>query len=151
MTTIEAALTVLTRHGYSNALELSNEIDLETMQPEPLNKQQKQNILFEILCKTVPVYEGTFYNRGEKTTTKEAIQGGSRIRELVELRHIGIAITHKYINHNYGLRDTASYYGHKDHSTIIFAIKNVERLCFSDVDFKRKYNQILTRFLEATK
>ena len=63
-----------------------------------------------------------------------------RKSEVVEMRQIGMAITKQ--NTNLTLKSVGSYYGGRDHSTIIHAKGTVSDLCETDKTFLLKVRTI---------
>lgn len=64
----------------------------------------------------------------------------SRMRELVELRHIFFYIAKSF---GFSLSSIGIYLNKRDHTTVIHGIRTFRDLVETDPNFKQKYNEIL--------
>ena len=158
MDTFTAALDVLTHYGYSNALELANQIEQATFkQPKRNSFETDKARLFEIMRQFMPTYcagkkpvcnslgETVSYIEDRRELTVEAIDSKSRIRELVEVRQIMMHILRVY--GKYSFKEVGRSFGGRDHSTAIHAIQTVGDLCQVDKAYKAKFEEIKKAYL----
>lgn len=160
MDTFTAALDVLTHHGYSNALELANQIELTAT-----NKHKRRNFdadkerLFEIMRQYYPTYcagkkpvyndigETIGYIEDRRELSMQAVDSKSRIRELVEVRQIMMHILRVY--GDYSFKEIGIAFGGRDHSTAIHSKDTVYDLCDTDKSYKAKFEEIKKAYLES--
>ena len=152
-----AALDVLTDRGYSNALELANEIEQASKTKETGFEADKQR-LFEIMRQYYPTYcvtkkpvekdyEVLRYIETRLPMSMEAINSKSRIRDLVEVRQIMMHILRIY--GEYTLYEIGMSFGGRDHSTVIHAKDTVYDLCDTDKAYRAKFEEIKKAYLES--
>lgn len=155
-----AALDVLTERGYSNALELANEIEQASRVTETGFKtgfEADKARLFAIMKQQYPTYcagknpvcnsvgEIVSYIEDRRELTMEAIDSKSRIRELVEVRQIMMHILTVY--GDYTFKEVGRSFGGRDHSTAIHSKDTVYDLCDTDKAYKAKFNEIKKAYL----
>lgn len=158
MDTFTAALDVLTHYGYSNALELANQIEQATFkQPKRNSFESDKARLFKIMKEFMPTYcagkkpvcnnlgERIAYEEDRRELTIEAVDSKSRKEELVYVRQIMMYILRK--ESNYVLERIAFSFGGRDHSTAIHAIQTVGDLCQVDKAYKTKFDEIKKAYL----
>ena len=158
MDTFTAALDVLTTYGYSNALELANQIELTATSKRILHNYDADKArLFAIMKQQYPTYcagkkpvcnsvgEIVSYIEDRRDLTVEAIDSKSRIRELVEVRQIMMHILRVY--GDYTFKEVGRSFGGRDHSTAIHAKDTVYDLCDTDKAYKAKFEEIKKAYL----
>jgi chromosomal replication initiation ATPase DnaA len=158
MDTFTAALEVLITNGYSNALELANQIELTAMRkPRPRNFESEKARLFAIMKQRYPNYcagkkpvyndigETVSYIEDRRELSMEAIDSKSRIRELVEVRQIMMHILRVY--GDYSFKEIGIAFGGRDHSTAIHSKDTVYDLCDTDKAYKAKFEEIKKAYL----
>ena len=150
-----AALDVLTDRGYSNALELANEIEQASRVTETGFDADKKR-LFEIMKEHYPTYcvgkkaiqrnlEIESYIESRMTLTMEALNSKSRIQDLVKVRQIMMKLLRTESAYTY--QEIAFSFGGRDHSTAIHAIQTVGDLCQVDKAYKAKFEEIKKAYL----
>lgn len=157
MDTFTAALDVLTQHGYSNALELANQIEL-TAKPKIRVKdfESDKARLFEIMKQYYPTYcvskkpvERDYkverYIECRLPITIEAVHSKSRIRDLVEVRQIMMHLLR--LHGDYTFKEIGIAFGGRDHSTAIHSTETVNDLCETDKAYKAKFEEIKKAYL----
>lgn len=76
---------------------------------------------------------------------KISLKANSRIRELVELRHMFFNIAK---NLGYTLKNIGIYMNNKDHTTVIHGLKTFKNLMHTDEKYKQRYLNILNKIRE---
>lgn len=74
--------------------------------------------------------------------TRTALIGEARFEELVEPRHVAMYLTRTLSGA--GVTQIGRYFG-KDHSTILYAFRNVQRRMANETPFKRKVETLAKR------
>lgn len=149
-----AALDVLTDRGYSNALELANEIEQASKVKQSGFEADKAR-LFEIMKEHFPTYcvgkkaiqrnlEIESYIESRMPMVMEALNSKSRIQDLVKVRQIMMYLLRKS---GYTLEEVGFSFGGRDHSTAIHAIQTVGDLCQVDKAYKAKFEEIKKAYL----
>ena len=67
----------------------------------------------------------------------EDLQGKSRKKELVTVRQVAMHLIKKYTNHS--LKAIGTYFGGRDHTTVLHALKVVDNLLDSDPAYAKHY------------
>ena len=163
MTVFESALDTLTARGYSNALELANEIEYNTI-PQLKKKEPKTiweyfNIASEICLKYYPTYYIKYrmverqMPNGEIVLKKipvqakdmdiETIMSRTRRREVVIIRQIIATLFREECR--YSWKVVGGFFGN-DHSTAINSVNTVHDLIDTDKDFRNNWTMILLQF-----
>lgn len=75
--------------------------------------------------------------------TEGDMQGESRLRRFVECRQMICYLLRKETN--LSLKQIARRIGDRDHSTVIYSVKNMTALLETDQEFKRKYKEIMEK------
>jgi len=158
MDTFTAALDVLTHHGYSNALELANQIEQATyVKPIVKNFNADKERLFRIVKQHMPTYcagkkpicnalgERIAYEEDRRELTIEDVDSKSRKADLVLVRQIMMHILRVY--GGYSLATVAYSFGGRDHSTAIHAKDTVSDLCSVDKSYRAKFEEIKKAYL----
>lgn len=158
MDTFTAALDVLTSYGYSNALELANQIELTANnKPRPRNFESDIVRLFNIMKQHFPTYcagkkpvyndigETVSYIEDRRELTKHALQSKSRIRDLVEVRQIMMHLLR--VHGDYTFKEIGIAFGGRDHSTAIHSTETVNDLCATDKAYRAKFEEIKKAYL----
>lgn len=70
----------------------------------------------------------------------ELLNSSSRKREIVMARQISMYLAREYTKHSY--ESIGSYFGGKDHSTVMYSIKNVKNLLDVDRQFSEVVNNL---------
>lgn len=150
-----AALDVLTDRGYSNALELANEIEQATKVKETGFDADKKR-LFAIMKEHFPTYcvskkairrdfEVEGYIESRRPLTIEALNSKSRIADLVKVRQIMMHLLR--IESGYTLEEIGVSFGGRDHSTVIHARDTVFDLLDVDKAYRAKFEEIKKAYL----
>jgi chromosomal replication initiator protein len=98
---------------------------------KPVYISGKKIYSFGWICHIMEKYTGLKINDLKKRTRK---------REIVEMRQIGMFLTHLYVNMS--IVDIGIEWGDFDHSTVLHACKTVNNLIDTDKKFKDKVGEI---------
>lgn len=71
------------------------------------------------------------------------VKGKSRLRNLTTVRHVCMYILRN--KYNMSLVDIGSYFSNRDHTTVMNAISNVEKLINSDESLKNYINESIRK------
>ncbi len=105
-----------------------------------------ENVLKDILR----YYPGVTLNQIIKEVSKvfgispEEMRERKRTKELALARQVAMYLVRKYLK-NRSLKEIASIFGKKDHTTVIHAVEKIEKLINSDLSFKEKIERIERR------
>ncbi len=81
----------------------------------------------------------------EYKITMDQMKSKSRKREYAECRQVICYLVYKHFDLNISLEKVGSFLGNRDHTTVIYACKNVQNLLDTDVFFKRKLEKLLEK------
>lgn len=156
MDTFTAALDVLTHHGYSNALELANQIELTaTNKPKRRNFDADKERLFEIMRQYYPTYcagkkqilnevgQTIGYREDRRPLTIEAVNSKSRMADLVLVRQIMMCL----LQADYSCSTVGRSFGGRDHSTALHAKYTVNDQCDVNKAYRAKFEEIKKAYL----
>lgn len=149
-----AALDVLTDRGYSNALELANEIEQASKVRETGFDADKLR-LFKIMRQYYPTYcagkkpvyndigEAIAYVEDRRPLTMEAVNSKSRMADLVLVRQIMMCL----LQADYSCSTVGRSFGGRDHSTALHAKYTVNDQCDVNKSYRAKFEEIKKAYL----
>jgi chromosomal replication initiator protein len=130
---LEGALVKLV--AYSKHLNI--DIDLEIAKNQL--KLEEHNEQMELTIEKVARIVANYY----KVAIGD-IKGKSRLKKVARARHVSMYLTHEFVKPT--LEAIGAYYDHRDHSTVIHAIRSIEQIIKVDEDLVKELYEIESNF-----
>ena len=130
---LEGVLISLIAHASLNKkdinLELTQQVLKNIIQKAPVATSAEATV--GMLQQEIAKYYGV---------SLENLSSKSRKKEIVIARQVAMYLAKQYTNHS--LKSIGSYFGGRDHSTVIHAIKAVNNMLATDTKFQQNYSEL---------